>query len=86
VKLEEVIQRTCKETCKHVNPQNPKPKGKIVHWRTDALKMMRKRTNALRRRYQRTTSNEALRESRKSQYTKAKREYQAATKKEKTMP
>jgi hypothetical protein len=44
---------------------------------------MRKKTNALRKRYQRTTSNEALRESR-TQYNKAKAEYQAAVRKEKT--
>jgi hypothetical protein len=44
---------------------------------------MRKKTNALRRRYQRTTSNEALREGRKTQYNKAKAEYQAAVRKEK---
>jgi hypothetical protein len=42
---------------------------------------MRKRTNALRRRYQRTTNNEALREIRMDQYTKAKTEYPAAIKK-----
>jgi len=43
---------------------------------------MRKRTNALRRRYQRRT-NEEQRENRKTQYTKAKKEYQAALKREK---
>jgi hypothetical protein len=42
---------------------------------------MRKRKNALRRRYQRT-SNEEQRENRKNQYTKDKKEYQAAIKKE----
>jgi len=41
---------------------------------------MRKKTNALRRRYQRTTTNEEQRENRKNQYTKAKKEYQAAIK------
>jgi len=40
------------------------------------------KTDAMRR-YQ-WTSNEALRESRKTQYTKAKTEYQAAVRKEKT--
>jgi hypothetical protein len=45
---------------------------------------MRKKTNALRRRYQRTTSNEALRKSGKTQYNKAKAEYQVAVRKEKT--
>jgi hypothetical protein len=44
---------------------------------------MRKRKNALKRRYQRTTNNEEQRENRKTQYTKAKKEYQAAIKTEK---
>jgi hypothetical protein len=46
---------------------------------------MRKRTNALRRRYQSTTNNEELRENRNNQYTKAK-EYQAARKREEIRP
>ena len=41
------------------------------------------KTNALRRRYQRTTNNQELRENKKNQYTKAKKEYQAALKREK---
>jgi hypothetical protein len=43
---------------------------------------MRKWTNALRRRYQRKGSNE-LRENRKTEYTKANKEYQVAIKREK---
>jgi hypothetical protein len=39
---------------------------------------------ALRRRYQRTTNNENLRESRKNQYHKEKAKYRAAIKKRKT--
>jgi len=42
-----------------------------------------KRTNALRRRYQQTTSNDELTKNRKNQYTKAKEGYQAAIKREK---
>ena len=45
---------------------------------------MRKRTNALRRRYQRIHNNEELRDSIKNQYTKAKTTYQAIIRKEKT--
>ena len=47
------------------------------------LKTMRKRTNALRR-YQRTTGDEELREVRRSQYNKAKKDYQTAIRREKT--
>jgi hypothetical protein len=45
---------------------------------------MRNRTNALRRRYQRTLNNEELRASRKNKYIKEKKMYQAAIKKEET--
>jgi len=45
---------------------------------------MRKRTNALRRKYQSTTGNEALREIRRNQYSKARKEYQTAIRREKT--
>jgi hypothetical protein len=44
---------------------------------------MRKRTNALRRLYQRTKNNNDLRESRRDQYTTAKKTYQVAINKEK---
>jgi len=78
--MEEVIQTTCGEICK---PQNTEVKGKTIPWCTESLKIMRKRTNALRRRYQRTTNNEELRENRKNQYTKANKEYEAAIKRAK---
>jgi len=48
-KLEEVIQTTCRETRRHKNPANSKVKGKTVPWWMETLKIMRKRTNALRR-------------------------------------
>jgi len=76
IKLEEVLQTTCSEICK---PPNTEVKGKTIAWWTESLKIM-KRTNALRRRYQRTTNNEEHRENRKNQYTKANEEYQAAIK------
>ena len=41
-------------------------------------------TNVLRMRYQRTTTNEILRESRRRQYNKAKADYQTTIKREKT--
>jgi hypothetical protein len=44
---------------------------------------MRKRINALRRKYQRTTNND-LRERRKNQYHDGKLQYQAAIKREKS--
>ena len=44
---------------------------------------MRKRTNAMRRRYQRTLHNEDLGANRKNQYIEEKKKYQAAIRKEK---
>ena len=56
---------------------------KTVLWWTKELTLIRKRTNALRRRYQRTTNNNDLRERRKNQYHDEKTQYQAAIKREK---
>jgi hypothetical protein len=58
-------------------------KVKISSWWTDTLKIMMKRTNALRIRYQRTVNNEELRENRKNLYAEAKTKYQSAIRKEK---
>jgi hypothetical protein len=44
---------------------------------------MRKKTNALRRRYQRTLNNEELREYRRKQYIEGQKEYQVEIRKEK---
>jgi hypothetical protein len=83
-KLEEAIQMTCREMYRIKETSTPKAKGMTVPWWTDELQVMRKRTNALRRRYQRTTNNETLRENRKGQYNKAKADYQMAIKRKKT--
>jgi len=83
-KLEDTIQTTCMEMYRFKEKSKPKTKGRTVPWWTDELQVMRKRTNALRRRYQRKTTNETLRESRKRQYNKAKADYQTAIKGEKT--
>jgi len=81
---DEDIHTTCRETCKYTNAPNPKVNGRTVPWSTDAIKIMRKRTNALRRRYQRTTGDKALRERRRNHYIKAKKGYPTAIKREKT--
>jgi hypothetical protein len=56
--FDETVQSTCKKTFKYLKSPNTTAKGKSVPWWMDALKIMRKRTNALRRRYQRTLNNE----------------------------
>ena len=70
-KLEDAIQTTCREMYRFKEKSKSKTKGRSVHWWIDELQVMRERTNALRRRYHRTTTNETLRESRKKQYNKA---------------
>ena len=82
-KYEEVIQQTCKETLKLPKQQQTSTKGKSVPWWTDALTILRNRTNALHRRFQRTTNNEELRVDRRNRYLEEKRKYQAAIRKEK---
>jgi hypothetical protein len=80
-KLEEAIHKAGKETGGSRNMVKQKAKGKTVPWWTNGLTIMEKKR---RIRYQQTTSNEALRESRKTQYNKLKVEYQVAKRKEKT--
>jgi hypothetical protein len=56
---------------------------KSVPWWTEELTLLRKRTNALRRRHQRTRNNEELRERRKVHYLEGKVQYAATIKREK---
>jgi len=56
---------------------------RAVPWWNDELKILRKKVNALRRRYQRTLSNEDLRSDRKIQYNEGKRQYQSKLREEK---
>jgi predicted Zn-dependent protease len=83
-KLEEAIQITCREMYRIKETSTPKAEGRMASCWKDELQVLRKRTNALRRRYQRTTNNETLRENRKGQYNKAKADYQIAIKREKS--
>jgi hypothetical protein len=73
-KFDDTIQLTCKETLKHRNLSHTFAKGKSVPWWTDALTKLRKRTNELRRKYQRTLNNEELREDIKNQIFRREKE------------
>jgi phenylalanyl-tRNA synthetase alpha subunit len=64
-KLEDIIQKAAYETMGNDIKAKQKQRGKTVAWWTNELTILRKKTNARRRRYQRTTDNETLRESRK---------------------
>lgn len=78
-KFDKTIQSTCK---RYLKSPNTTVKRKSVSWWMDALTTMRKRTNALRKRYQRTLNNEELRDCRKNQYIEGKKKYQAAIRRE----
>jgi hypothetical protein len=51
-------------------------KKTTVSWWTEELTVLRKKTNALRRGYQRNTNNENLRQERKEKYFDGRREYE----------
>ena len=56
---------------------------KSVPWWTGELTAMRKKTNAMRRRYQRTGQDSNLRETRKCKYLQEKRKYETTLRKAK---
>jgi dTDP-4-amino-4,6-dideoxygalactose transaminase len=74
---------TCTEMFKYQTSPKYYTKGKSVPWWMTTLMIMRKRTNVLRRRYQRTLNNKELRAIRKNMHIKEKKMCQAVIKKEK---
>jgi len=56
---------------------------KSIPWWTGELTIMRKKLNAIRRRYQRTIQDSNLRETRKHQHLQEKRKYEATLRREK---
>lgn len=70
------IKEACNETFKINRGNKRKIRGKSVPWWTPELTVMRKRVNALRRRYQRTYNNEQLREVRRNLYMDGNKQYQ----------
>jgi hypothetical protein len=79
----DIIKKACDKAYKIHSTSKKKTTHKSVPWWTDELTIIRKRTNALRRRYQRTKNNEELRERRKDQYLDSKAHYAATIKREK---
>ena len=65
----------CNESFKQCSRRKPR-KGRTVPWWTQELTILRKKVNALRRRFQRTMNNEDLRAERKEKYLEGKRTYQ----------
>jgi len=79
----EVLKIACNKTFRKQRFSRKTTLKKSVPWWTEELTIMRKRTNALRRRHQRTRNNDELRESRKMQYLEGKAHYAATIKREK---
>lgn len=80
--FEENVSKACKKCFRVSKPTNKINKRKSLPWWTTDLTIMRKKTNALRRRYQKTKNNQELREQRKTQYMEEKK-YEKTIKKEK---
>jgi hypothetical protein len=79
-----ILKTVCNKTYrKHRTSKKTTTTHKSVPWWTDELTILRKRTNTLRRRHQRTRNNDELRERRKVQYLEGKAQYAATIKREK---
>jgi len=79
----EIFKMVCNKTFRTKRAQKKSKAHKPIPWWTEELIIMRKRTNDLRRRYQRTGNNEELREQRKTPNFEGKARYAATIKKEK---
>ena len=82
-KLHKAITISCDKSFKVQRETNKMTKQKSAPRWTAELTTKRKGLNALRRRYQRTKNDEALRKQRKSKYFEERKEYQITIKKEK---
>jgi hypothetical protein len=78
-----VMKAACEKTFRRPQAAGTIITNKSIPWRTEELTIMRKRTNALRRRYQRTRTHEGLREQRKTRYLEEKARYEARIRREK---
>ena len=79
----EVLKAACDESFRKHQGTRKTLNNRSVPWWTEELTVMRKRTNALRRRFQRTRNNEGLMEQRKTSYLEEKVRYEATIKREK---
>ena len=82
-KLHEVLEEACSKSFKKRLASKKASKTRTVPWWSEELTILRKRLNALRRRYQRTKNEAELREARKNEYFAVRRTYQATIKKQK---
>jgi hypothetical protein len=73
----DAIQTACNKTFPTQQDLRHHPTHRSVRWWTAELTVLRKRTNALRRLFQRTTNNEVLRNARKTRYLECRYKYAA---------
>ena len=83
-KFSEALRIACNKSFKTQRASKKATTHKPVPWWTEELTILRKRTNVLWRRYQRTRNNEELRERHKAQYFKEKTKYAATIKRKKS--
>jgi len=79
----EAMKTACKKTFRRSQATGKTTTNKSIPWWTGELTVMRKHTNALRRRFQRTRTNEGLREQRKTRCLEEKARYEATIRREK---
>ena len=82
----EVLKAACDKSFRKQQTTRKMTNNKSVPWWTEELAVIRKRTNALRQRFQRTRLNEGLREQRKTRYLEEKERHKATIKREKIQP
>ena len=79
----EAIKTAYEKTFRKSQASEKVTSNRSIPWWTGELTVMRKHTNALRRRFQRTRTNEYLRERRKNRYLEEKARYEATIRREK---
>ena len=72
-----ILKTACNKTYKTHRKSKETTMHKSVPWWTEELTTLRKRTNALRRRHQRTQNNDELRERHRIQYLQGRAQYAA---------
>ena len=77
------VKTACETSLKRNRDPNTSQNHKFIPWWTQELTAMRKRTNALRRKYQRARHNAETREAFKTRYLEEKARYAATIKREK---
>ena len=81
----EVLVEACRSSFQTPRARNMNSARKTAPWWSEELTIMRKRLNALRRRYQRTQDNEVLRSQRRNQYSEYKTNYATKIRKAKNL-